>query len=81
MKKDEYNDFVDLMELLSLNFKGEVTEEKIALYFDELKQYKLIAVERGIRFLISERIYPDFPIVGHIREAIINSRHKRIIKP
>jgi len=29
MKDNEYSDFVDLMEKLSLNFKGEIDEKKM----------------------------------------------------
>lgn len=76
MKDNEYSDFVDLMEKLSLNFKGEIDEKKIDLYFNELKHYKLSAVSRAINYVISTRIYSDFPIVGVISKAIKDSKHK-----
>jgi len=76
MKDIEYDDFTDLMNKLSLNFKGDCNIPKIDLYFDNLKKYKLHAIKRGIDYLISTRIYPDFPLVGHISKAIKNSKHR-----
>lgn len=75
MKLEEKPKFIDLMEKLERNFKGDVDIKKIDLYFDQLKKYKLHAVERGIDYLISTRVYTDFPIVGHISEAIKESRY------
>lgn len=74
MKEYEYISFVDLMKKLSLNFKGNMEKNQIRLYFNRLKKYKLSAVQRGINYLIDNRIYPDFPVVGCITEAIKNSR-------
>lgn len=74
MKEHEYDNFVDLMAELSLNFKGNVVNNQIRLYFDRLKKYKLLAVKRGIDYLIDNRKYHDFPVVGCIKEAIENSR-------
>jgi len=79
MKNNEYNKFVDLIKKLSSNFKPKPDKEKIDFYFYELKKYKLNAVERGINYLIHTRVYPTFPIVGEITEAIKNTRHRRII--
>ena len=79
MKNSEYNKFVDLMEKLSSNFKPKPDKEKIDFYFRELKNYKLNAVKRGINYLINTRVYPTFPIVGEITEAMSNTRHRRII--
>lgn len=78
MKKEEYNNFVDEMKRLSNNFKGEVNNDKIIFYFNELKKYKLSAVKRGISHLINSRVYPTFPIVGEIVTAIKDTGHKRI---
>jgi len=75
MKDIEYDDFTNLMDKLSLNFKGDINTEKIDLYFDSLKKYKLNSVKRGIEYLILTRIYIDFPMVGHISEAIKDSKH------
>lgn len=80
MKDIEKDDFIDLMRKLSLNFKGDINIEKINLYFDNLKKYKLNAIKRGIEYLILTRTYIDFPLVGHISEAIKNSKHKIIIE-
>jgi len=74
MKEYEYDNFVDLMAELSLNFKGNVVNDQIRLYFNRLKKYKLQAVKRGMDYLISNRKYNDFPVVGCIKEAIENSR-------
>ena len=79
MKEYEYNNFVDLMQELSKNFKGEVDKDKIDLYFRKLKIYKLHAVKRGIDYLILTKVYHIFPIVGEIREAIKNSKHQNLI--
>lgn len=76
MKDIEYDDFIDLMDKLSLNFKGDCDIPKINLYFNSLKKYKLYSVKRGIDYLISTRIYPDFPLAGHISKAIKDSKHR-----
>jgi len=78
MKNNEYDKFVDLMKKLSSNFKPKPDKEKIDFYFNELRKYKLNAVERGINHLINTRVYPTFPIVGEIVIAIKNTGHKRI---
>jgi len=74
MKEHEYNNFIDLMAELSLNFKGDIDKKQIRLYFNRLKKYKLLAVQRGINYIIDNRKYPDFPVVGCIKEAIEDSR-------
>jgi len=74
MKEHEYDNFVNLMGELSLIFKGNVSKKQIRLYFDRLRTYKLLAVQRGINYLIDNRKYPDFPVVGCIKEAIEDSR-------
>lgn len=76
MKNEEYDNFVDLMEKLHQNFKGEIDIPKIKMYFSQLKKYKLFAVNRGINYIIDTRIYPDFPIVGQIVKAIKDSKHR-----
>jgi hypothetical protein len=80
MKNCEYNNFVDLMKKISRHFpKNEIDISLIKSYFNELKKYKFISIERGIDYLIATRIYPTLPIIGEITEAIKMSKH-RIIK-
>ena len=74
MKEHEYNKFIDLMGELSMNFKGGTDKPQIRLYFLHLKKYKLLAVKRGVDYLISNRKYHDFPIIGCIKAAIEDSR-------
>lgn len=82
MLPEEKNEFIDLIEELSLNFKDfhtgtkECDLKKIDVYFQQLKKYKLAAVKRGIKYIINTRIYPDFPIVGQITQAIKDSKHR-----
>lgn len=84
MLPEEKYKFIDLMKELSLNFKGFHTNnkqddlKKVDLYFEELKRYTLKAVKRGIKYIISTRIYPDFPMVGHIVQAIKDSKHRTL---
>ena len=85
MKNNEYKAFVDLMAELSLNFRGfktgksEKDIQKLKMYFNHLKDYKFHAVKRGVDYLINTKIYPDFPIIAHIVEAIKNSKHRNRI--
>ena len=80
MKPEEWHDFIDLMEDLSKNFRGEIDTPKMKLYFYQLKRYKLSAVRRGVEYLIDTKVYPDFPIVGHITKAIKDSKHRNITR-
>jgi hypothetical protein len=76
MKEKDFPIFCDLMKKLNKFFKGDINNiEDVRIYFDNLKDYKLCAVERGVNYLIAHRIYRDFPIVGHINEAIEKSRN------
>jgi len=79
MKNNDYDKFVDLMKKLSINFKGDINTSKIVFYFNELKKYKINAVERGINHLINIRVYPSFPIVGEIVTAIKDTSNRIIL--
>jgi len=71
MKQNDYIDFTNLLERLSLNFKEcDFTEKKISLFWERLKKYKINSVKNGINYVIDKRTFFSCPTIGEIIEGI-----------
>lgn len=69
--KDEKK-FATFMAMLGTAFeRGDLTKEKIEMYFDFLSDLDITAIERATKEIIRTRKYPSFPTIAEIREAAL----------
>lgn len=73
-KKEDFLKFINLLEDINnvynnCNF-GEKDDKKVLLYWENLKQFKINAVERGIKLMIKRRVFTNCPPPAEIIQYI-----------
>ncbi|RMF99537.1 MAG: hypothetical protein D6726_12820 [Nitrospirae bacterium] len=70
MTEKDFERFENCMRSLSLAFQGEVSDEKVALYFEMLKDEEISIIEDAVISMIKTRKERFFPTVAEIIEEI-----------
>lgn len=72
MTNSDEKKFATFMAMLAVAFeRGDLSEEKIDMYFEFLSDLNVEAVGRGVKGLIATRKFPSFPTIAEIREAAL----------
>ena len=72
--------FMELMAMLEENFSEDkpISKQRVAIYFEHLKPYDIFDVEKAFHKTIGTRVYPSFPKVAEIIQAIENTEDMEI---
>jgi len=79
MTSKDFKRFSCAMAALEENFDHQCSSAKVQLYFSELSDFSIEEVELGVRKVLKEAVYPKFPTIGAIRQAILGSAEEQAI--
>ena len=79
MTSKDFKRFSYAMAALEENFDHQCSSAKVKLYFSELSDLSIEEIEFGVRKILKEAVYPKFPTIGAIRQAILGCAEDQAI--
>ena len=72
--------FAKAMGAMSAAFGSQMTNEKMAIYFDMLKEFGIEKIESAVRTVIKEKRSPGLPTIGEIRAKITGGGYENLLR-